>query len=84
MTPEGQPPIIYLGGAYESRTSIQPNGEKGLWSEFLSTDQWRLAANSYHHFSEGILPPCEGRGWRVVLAQVDGKLICFEAATGQP
>ena len=83
LTRVGEPPIIYLGGAYESRTSIQPNGEKGLWSEFLSTDEWRFAASSYHHFSEGLLPPCEGRGWRVVQAQVDGKLICFDAATGQ-
>ena len=50
---------------------------------------------SYHHFSEGLLPPSplstphsqRGRrgseGWRVVLAQVDGKLVCFDAATGQ-
>ncbi|MBM3239236.1 PQQ-like beta-propeller repeat protein [Candidatus Poribacteria bacterium] len=83
LTQEGQPPIIYLGGAYESRTSIQPDGKKGLWSEFLSTDQWRFAASSYHHFSEGLLPPCGERGWRVVMAQVDGKLICFDATTGQ-
>ncbi len=83
LTGEGQPPIIYLGGAYESRTSIQPDGKRGLWSEFLSTDQWRLAASSYHHFSEGLLPPGEGRGWRVVQAQVDGKLVCFDAETGE-
>ena len=83
LTQERQPPIIYLGGAYESRTSIQPDGKGGLWSEFLSTDQWRFAASSYHHFSEGLLPPCDGRGWRVVQAQVDGKLVCFDAATGK-
>jgi len=83
LTREGKQPIIYLGGAYESCTSIQLDGKKGLWSEFLSTDQWRFAASSYHHFSEGLLPPCEGCGWRVVQAQVDGKLICFDAETGQ-
>ena len=82
LTSVGEQPIIYLGGAYESRTSIQLDGRKGLWSEFLSTDQWRLAASSYHHFSEGLLPPGDGRGWRVVQTQVDGRLICFEAETG--
>lgn len=82
LAQEGRPPIVYLGGSYESCVSIQPDGQKGLWSEFLSTDRWRLATDAANGFSEGLLPPTAGRDWRVVQARVDGRLVCFDPATG--
>jgi len=84
LAQEGKSPIIYLGGAYESRLSIQLDAKSGLWSEFLSTDQWQLAAGFPDRFSEGLLPSVkDGRNWRIVQAQVDGKFVCFDAMTGQ-
>lgn len=75
--------LVYLGGAYESRASIKPDGTASLWSEFLSTDTWGFYTEPGLRFGEGLLPPEKGRGWRVVQAQVDGRLICFDAENGR-
>jgi outer membrane protein assembly factor BamB len=50
----------------------------------LSTDQWQLITGVPDRFGEGLLPPIrDDHNWRVVQAQVDGKLVCFDATTGQ-
>ncbi|MEW6754629.1 MAG: FG-GAP-like repeat-containing protein [Candidatus Latescibacterota bacterium] len=80
--PAGEP-VVYLGGAYESRTSIRPDGKARLWSEFLPAERWGLMVDSRQRFHEGLLPPEGSLGWRVVQAQVDGTLVCLEPRTGQ-
>lgn len=76
-------PIIYLGGAYTSRCSITVDGQQGLWAEYLPTERWPLQVSG-QRFVEGLLPPAEGRGWRVGQTEADGTFVCFDAATGKP
>jgi outer membrane protein assembly factor BamB len=79
---EGQPPLIYLGGAYSARCAISLDGNSGLWREYLPTERWPLQVGG-ERFVEGLLPPSGGRGWRGVQAEADGTLVCFDAATGE-
>ena len=34
-------------------------------------------------FVEGLLPPLDGHGWRVLQVEADGTLAAFDAAAGQ-
>jgi outer membrane protein assembly factor BamB len=79
---EGQPPLIYLGGAYSARCVISLDGQKGLWREYLPAERWPLQVGG-ERFVEGLLPPSGVRGWRGVQAEADGTLACFDAATGE-
>lgn len=86
---DGQPPLVYLGGAYSARASISLDGRKGLWREYLPTDRWPLQVGG-ERFSEGLLPPSPNhgdkknhRGWRGLQVEADGTLVCFDAATGR-
>lgn len=75
-------PFIYLGGAYSSRGSISLDGKRGLWREYLPTERWPLRPGN-SGFVEGLLPPSGEIGWRVGQVEVDGTLVCFDAATGK-
>jgi outer membrane protein assembly factor BamB len=77
----GAEPVVYLGGVYSCRASISPDGQRGLWREYLPTERWPMRAGN-NGFNEGLLPPSKTRGWRGAQMEADGALVCFDAATG--
>jgi len=78
----GAEPVVYLGGVYSCRAGISPDGQRGLWREYLPTERWPLRAGNCG-FNEGLLPPSKTRGWRGAQMEADGALVCFDAATGR-
>jgi PQQ-like domain len=78
----GGRPFAYLGGVYSSRGSIEADGSRGLWLEYLPTERWPMRPGNCG-FNEGLLPPKAGRGWRVGQVEADGTLVCFDAETGR-
>ncbi len=79
---EGEPPLIYLGGAYSARCAISLDGKHGLWREYLPAERWPLQVSG-ERFVEGLLPPSGRRSWRGMQAEADGTLVDFDAATGE-
>lgn len=83
LTRAGEPPFIYLGGAYSSRGAISLDGARGLWHEYIPTDRWPLTLGA-DRFVEGLLPPSKhSPTWRVAQVEADGTLVCFDAETGK-